>query len=404
MTKCSPTCRILPLLWLIVLLLSACQRQPERILDTTAPISAESEPMNGFSAPSGTHTVTFAFVNAGKADCIVLLADEQLYCIDTGLDTSVANIAFCIGSLGKNSIDGVFFTHGDRDHIGGYSALSALFPVAQTYAPWYAEDPTVFTALDDAVTFLQAGTSVPIGGEGLYLDVLAPLSRNADDNNNSLILRLTSGETTILFTGDMCEVERDALLAAYPDMLHATVWKAPYHGRDGSVTKELLDAVSPQYSFVCANRDTNPDSAAPECMELLSAGSAVYCTEDATLGWKVTVSPNGTIAVEDLCPAVESDISLSIAEINPKKQRLTIVNTGEYADLSGCIVEIAPSGSLYRIPDGTILEKGTSVTIGAHPAELIWQAEDKLLRKKKSDTITIYDPTGYPLVTAVSNS
>ena len=400
MTKRSPICRILPLLCLIVLLFSACQEDKST---DTAPLPVESVPQNGFATPSGTHAITLVFVNAGKADCILLLTDERLYCVDTGLDTSVENIAFCLGSLGISSIDGVFFTHSDRDHIGGYSALSALFPVAQTYAPWYAEDPVVLTTLDGAVTFLQAGTSIPIGGEGLYLDVLAPLSRNADDNNNSLILRLTSGETTILLTGDMRADERDALLAAYPDTLHADIWKTPYHGREDSVSKDLLDAVTPRYSFVCADRETHPDSASPACMELLSDVSEVYCTDASTLGWKLTVSLDGTVAVEDLCPAAESDISLAISEIDPKKQRFTIENTGERADLSGCIVTIAPSGTLYRIPDSTILEKGESVTIGTKQATLLWQTTERLLRKKKSDTITIYDPTGYPLASAVSN-
>ena len=131
--------------------------------------------------------------------------------------------------------------------------------------------------------------------------------------------------------------------------------------------------------------------------------SEVYCTDASTLGWKLTVSLDGTVAVEDLCPAAESDISLAISEIDPKKQRFTIENTGERADLSGCIVTIVPSGTLYRIPDSTILEKGESVTIGTKQATLLWQTTERLLRKKKSDTITIYDPTGYPLASAVSN-
>lgn len=401
MTKHSPICRILLLLCLTVLLFSACQK--DRSLDNVSH-SWISGSKDGFAVPSGTHEITLVFVNAGKADCILLCADERLYCIDTGLDTSVGNIAFCMGSLGKSCIEGVFFTHGDRDHIGGYPALATLFPVLQTYAPWYAEDPTLFTALDEMVTFLQAGTSIPIGGEGLYLDVLAPLSRNADDNNNSLILRLTSGDTTILLTGDMCADERDALLSAFSDTLQADIWKTPYHGREYSVTKELLDAVSPLYSFVCANRETNPDSASPTCLKLLSSVSDVYCTDEATLGWKLTISQDGAIFVEDLYPTAVGDVSLAISDIDLKKQCFTIENTGERADLSGCIVTIAPADILYRIPDGTILDKGESITIGSQGAALLWQPEEKLLRKKKSNTISIYAPNGYLFATTVSHS
>ena len=386
-----------------LLFLTACQ--PAETSTTELFTTPESD----FASPVGDHSVSLVFVNAGKADCVLLYADEKLYCIDTGLDTSVETIAYAIGCLSDfpiDTIEAVFFTHGDRDHIGGYPGLSRVFAIRQTYAPWYASDPTVFTTLDPEVSLLRAGTSVPIGDDGLYLDVLAPLSRSADDNDNSLVLRLICGDTTMLFTGDMRETERTALLAAYPDALHADIWKTPYHGRADSVTKELLDAVNPRYSFVCADRVTHPDSADETCLALLSETSSVYVTEDATLGWHVTLSENSEIIVVDLCPDTVPSNTLEIGEIDTKNQCITLVNTGADTDLSGCIVKIEPSEALFRIPNGTLLASGESLTIGsrADTAELLWQTEEKLLRKKKSDTITVYAPTGAPLCTAESNT
>ncbi len=386
---------------LLLLMLAACLREP------TETITRDIIPETGFAIPSGTHSISLAFVNAGKADCVLLLADGTLYCIDTGLDTSVEQIVYavgCITDVPTDTIEAVFFTHGDRDHIGGYAELSQLFSIRQTYAPWYTEDPQVFTDLDPDVIFLRAGTSIPIGDDGLYLDVLAPLSRSAEENDNSLVLRLISGETTILFTGDMRTAECAELLAAYPDGLRADIWKTPYHGRENSVTKELLTAVDPRFSFVCADRTTHPDSAEESCLALLSESGEVYCTDDATLGWHVTIGADGTVTVNDLCPR-EPGVSLEIADIDTKKQCFTIENTGADVDLSGCIVKIEPSDALFRIPNGTVLPSDETLTIGsrADTAELLWQTEEKLLRKKKSDTVTVYDPTGALLCTAESN-
>ena len=157
---------------------------------------------------------------------------------------------------------------------------------------------------------------------------------------------------------------------------------------------------------MCADRVTHPDSADETCLALLSETSSVYVTEDATLGWHVTLSENSEIIVVDLCPDTVPSNTLEIGEIDTKNQCITLVNTGADTDLSGCIVKIEPSEALFRIPNGTLLASGESLTIGsrADTAELLWQTEEKLLRKKKSDTITVYAPTGAPLCTAESNT
>ena len=128
-------------------------------------------------------------------------------------------------------------------------------------------------------------------------------------------------------------------------------------------------------------------------------------TDDATLGWHVTLSDDGTVTVTDLCPSQEPSYVLEIADIDVKKQCITVLNTGADADLSGCIVKIEPSDAMFRVPNGTVLPSGESLTIGsrADTADLFWQTEEKLLRKKKSDTVTVYDPTGALLCTAESN-
>lgn len=367
---------------------------------------------NAFADSYGDHEIELVYVHAGKADCILLLADKRLYCIDTGLENAVETIVFCIGKLnasvdgGIHTIDSVFFTHGDRDHIGGYKMLASLYPITKTYAPWYSTEPTQFAELAPDVIFLEAGTSVPIGDEGMYLDVLGPLSRHADDNNNSLILRLIAGEQSFLFTGDMRSEEAAEVLTAYQDRLQADVWKVPYHGRAESVSETFLAAVHPKLSFVCADRETHPDSADSACLEMLSAVSEIYCTDDAILGWHLTIAPDGTYTVENLQPADHSPYLLQITEIDTKNQSLTIQNIGERADLSGCILQIEPSGSMYRIPEGTILDPDATITIGSRPDKtmLFWDTEEQLFRKKKSDTVTLYDPTGYILTTAESNA
>ena len=70
-----------------------------------------------FLPDSGDHNIRMLFVNAGKADCIILEADGLTYLIDTGEDTSVPKILAALAWMETESIEAIFLTHTDKDHI-----------------------------------------------------------------------------------------------------------------------------------------------------------------------------------------------------------------------------------------------------------------------------------------------
>ncbi|MGN1345895.1 MAG: MBL fold metallo-hydrolase, partial [Eubacteriales bacterium] len=61
--------------------------------------------------PSGEHEVRILFVNAGRADSILIEADGKYYVIDTGEVTSVPKINASLEYLGADKIEAVFLTH-----------------------------------------------------------------------------------------------------------------------------------------------------------------------------------------------------------------------------------------------------------------------------------------------------
>ena len=96
-----------------------------------------------------------------------------------------------------------------------------------------------------AVRPISRGGSMDIGG--VKVDILwPPHSENAigSDNNSSLVMRLTHGDNTFLFTGDI-EKEAEAGLLSDGAPLQASVVKVPHHGSRTSSTQGFVNAVRP---------------------------------------------------------------------------------------------------------------------------------------------------------------
>ena len=64
-------------------------------------------------------------LNIGKADCLLLLFDDQAYLIDGGWEQTYGTLHEALQRYGITRLNGVFLTHCDRDHYGGLLRLAS---------------------------------------------------------------------------------------------------------------------------------------------------------------------------------------------------------------------------------------------------------------------------------------
>ena len=114
-----------------------------------------------------------------------------------------------------------------------------------------------------------------------------------EENDFSLAVRLTYGETRFFFTGD-AENARQRELLAEGDVA-CDVLKVPYHGRLEASSQDFLAACAPEIAFIC-DSDEEPANAMVIAM-LENAGARVYCAKDG--GLRVT-SDGETITAEKM--------------------------------------------------------------------------------------------------------
>jgi competence protein ComEC len=165
---------------------------------------------------------------------------------------------------GIRRIDGMIATHPHDDHIGGLPEVIEEMPVGMILdSGQYHPTPSYERFLEEAkkhqVRIIEARAGQVFNlGAGVRAEVLHPdaalLEGTEEDlNNNSVVLRLTFGDFSFLFTGDLQEEGEDFLLAGAPE-IESTVLKAAHHGSLDSTSARFLSEVSPQWVVISAGR------------------------------------------------------------------------------------------------------------------------------------------------------
>ena len=217
--------------------------------------SASSQ--SGSGAPSATAqtstNVTIKFIDVGQGEAILIALPEKTVLIDAGPTGSAPKIAQVLQELGRNKIDYLVATHPDEDHIGGMADVISNTQIGTIYAPNKTNNTATYrkflTAIQNnnlQITLAEAGTIID-QTDAYKLEILWPTkdANFPDTNDYSIIIKLTVGAKTFLFTGD---APTNAILNANPG--HIDVLKLSHHGSRTGTTEQLVRKLSPTYAVV----------------------------------------------------------------------------------------------------------------------------------------------------------
>ena len=248
-------------------------------------------------APRGLLRATFLDVGQGDS-ALVDLPDGQAMVIDGGglvgspIDVGVSVLAPTLRARRRTALLAVVLSHPHPDHFGGLvtglaaTRLGALWDSGEGEAEGvgggYAE--LLAMARSRGVPVLGPGQ---LCGErdmgGARVEVLAPCPTFSSDlgpNNNSLVVRITYGQRSILFVGDAEHEAEATLLSTAAGRLRADVLKVGHHGSRTSSTPAFIAAVAPREAIVsvgCRNRFGHPNPLTLRTLD--AAGARVWRTD-----------------------------------------------------------------------------------------------------------------------------
>jgi len=203
------------------------------------------------------------FLDVGQGDAILLRAPGgQVVLVDGGPDPlTLASRLGQILPFWQRRVDLVVATHADQDHLAGLISVLERYRVGHVLQPATMGEGALVAQWQEAllssgaqVVEASRGTRVWLGEE-LCVEVLHPPpagSRNvreADDNQDSVVLRVQQGSFALLLTADI-DAEGEAELLQMGQPLQATLLKVAHHGSTSATSARFLAAVSPQMAVI----------------------------------------------------------------------------------------------------------------------------------------------------------
>ena len=223
----------------------------------TAAISLFSCSNNAPPADAKEFKVTF--LEAGKADAIVLQSETGTVVIDCGEKGDGKKIVNLLEESGRTSIDYLIITHFDQDHVGGAPKVLNSIDVKNLITPNYEGNNDEYQKYVKTIDSLGIQPQKLTDDLSFTLDdvkytVYAPEKDfygedESSENNFSLVTKAVHHKNTLLFTGDAMEERLDEIM----DIGKCTLLKVPYHGRKLDNLGDFLKAVEPKCAVVCTD-------------------------------------------------------------------------------------------------------------------------------------------------------
>lgn len=201
------------------------------------------------------------YLDVGQGDCSLVLCDGHAMLIDGGESSESSKVYSYLKQHGVSHLDYMVASHAHSDHIGGLSGALNYATVDTAFCPVTDYDSKTFDSMVKYLDKQGVGITVPSAGDefmlgSAHVQILGPKKNYDEPNDTSIVLKVTYGETSFLFTGDAERTaEADILDAGYN--LSSTVLKVGHHGSDTSTSYPFLREIMPEYAVIQVGADNS---------------------------------------------------------------------------------------------------------------------------------------------------
>jgi competence protein ComEC len=208
------------------------------------------------------------FLDVGQGDSILLKSPAgRFYLVDTGPPLKKRSMARdkiipYLRSQGISKIDAMIISHPHSDHYGNAEDILKEFPVKEFWTTSCAQkrddnawQSALKTARARGIEIINLHKGLNLKEELLLsksewnLTVLYPdsLKCEKNENNNSIVLKVSGLGQTLLLTGDLEKQGERELLSLD---IKSDIIKLGHHGSKTSSAREFLERTNPNYAII----------------------------------------------------------------------------------------------------------------------------------------------------------
>lgn len=218
---------------------------------------------------------------------------------DSPFDVGEKVVSPVLWRKGIKRIDFLVLTHPHPDHLKGLVAVARNFRIGEFWEAFPPEGDSIYADLVKALPSSTVRRRVARGFRrelaGVSVEVLHPGRDDvpgtmATDNDRSLVLRVSMGQTAFLLSGDIGSGAERKILEAAGEIL-SSVFKSPHHGSGSSSSGPFLERVRPKIVLISVGEGNRYGFPSPPVLERYrQLEAAVYRTD---LHGAVEVSTDG---------------------------------------------------------------------------------------------------------------
>lgn len=255
--------------------------------------------------------ICVTFADVGQGDCAIAELSGQSIMIDSGThgDGGYAAEAISATLRAKNirALDMVAVSHFHSDHMNILPYLIESGKVKALAIPRYF-DPTESDAAKNKeallysciksntkIYYLSAGSHIELGG-GAVIDVISPDKAMFCENNDmSVILKLSYGEADFLFCGD---AEDSGIENIIGKDIGCDILKIPHHGGKSKNLKLLIDKCGAKAAVISCGLNNSYNHPDEKTLEALKNSQTNYYRTDQSGAVTVRADKKGNISIE----------------------------------------------------------------------------------------------------------
>jgi len=267
------------------------------------PSTSSSPPVGGLDSDRDDilDNIIVTFLDIGQGDATFLrFPNGETMLVDCAKDARVLEALGRVIPFYENSIDTLVVTHPDSDHYGGCIDVMKRFTVhtivynglqkkGDTY--WESFWQEIENEQVSGATFVQLERETVWNIASTTVDFLYPdhdVTKNAnvprtthnEDNNTSVVMKVSVGDQDVLLTGDMETPLEEYLVATYGDALDVEVLKVGHHGSGSSSGQEFLDVVQPDIAIISVGEKNSYGHPSLRVLKRLErAGAEIHRTD-----------------------------------------------------------------------------------------------------------------------------
>lgn len=287
-------------------------------------------------------------LDVGQGLSILAESNGHYMLIDGGGGEASSYVVSYLQKQGVSTLDYIVATHYDEEHINGIIGALHVFGCGTILSPDYEADTKIYSSYLSAAKASGAQVIHPSQGDSFSLGkadicVVGPVTYDyEDENNRSVAVRITCGQTSCLISGD-AESQSEEDMVNSGVQLASDLYVAGHHGSSTSSSEYFLDAVSPSYVWISCGADNSYGHPTEKVMERLQErGCRMFRTDKQGT---VTASSDGESFAFDQDPCQDWSAGKRADEGTDKASDEGTDRTADEADK-------APDEGADRIADG----------------------------------------------------